>query len=119
MGPYVDVEVREKLEPLRRIVSIRGELDLQSGQAARRVLETAAPDDRALVIDLTECTFIDSSGLASLIETSRVRGPERAPVVVCEPGGAVAQLIALTGVDRVFRIVGSLADAGSAQPSET
>jgi len=111
----MDVEVRETIEPLRRIVAIRGELDLQSGQAARRVLKMAAPDERALVIDLTQCTFIDSSGLSTLIETSRIRGPERCPVIVCEPGGVVAQLISLTGVDQIFRIVASLADAESAE----
>ena len=115
----MDVEVRETSDPLRRIVSIRGELDLHSGQKVRRVLSTAAPDNRALLIDLTECTFIDSSGLASLIETSRVRGPERRPVIVCEPGGTVAQLISLTGVDRIFRVVASLTDAESVQTPET
>jgi len=111
----MDVDVRETIEPLRRIVAIRGELDLQSGQAAHRVLKMAAPDERTLVIDLTQCTFIDSSGLAALIEASRIRGPERSPVIVCEPGGAIAQLISLTGVDRIFRVVASLADAESAQ----
>jgi anti-anti-sigma factor len=109
----MDVEVRETIEPLARIVSIRGELDLASGLAARRVLSVAAPDARALVIDLTDCSFIDSSGLASLIETARVRGPDRPPVIVCEPGGAVAQLISLTGVHAIFRVVESLVDARS------
>lgn len=70
----MDVEVRETIEPLRRVVSIRGEFDLHSGQRARRVLLTGVPDDCALVIDLTKCTFIDSSGLASLIETRVFEG---------------------------------------------
>ena len=61
----------------RAIVGVRGDVDLATAPALRRqVFATLALPIRGVVIDLAYCTFIDSSGVAVLVE-ARNRAVER------------------------------------------
>jgi anti-sigma B factor antagonist len=55
-----------------RILALGGEIDLHFAPVLRTLLEqrTAMPPE-ALVLDLSEVTFIDSSGIAAIIEHLR------------------------------------------------
>jgi anti-sigma B factor antagonist len=65
----LDVEVRDEQD--RRRVVLRGELDLSSAPALREAIERVmAEDARAVVLDISALTFIDSTGLRAVL-TSR------------------------------------------------
>ena len=94
------------------VVPIRGEVTFSNIGDFDRKLERAFGDGaRNLVIDLTEVTFIDSSGLSALL-TASARARER--------GGAVALVLAqgeppsifrFRGVDRLLSLYPSQAEA--------
>jgi anti-sigma B factor antagonist len=51
-----------------RVVSVRGELDLSTAPDLEGPLEAAlAGGDASVLIDLTECEFIDSTGIALIV----------------------------------------------------
>ena len=80
------------------IVPVRGEVTFSNVGEFERKLELAFGDGaRNLVIDLTEVTFIDSSGLSALLTASR-RARER--------GGAVALVLAQGEPPSIFRFRG-------------
>jgi anti-anti-sigma factor len=90
------------------IVAI-GDIDVAGGplvDAAILDRESQLP----VVIDLTEVTFIDSSGLRSLLSASRRAGERGTEVVLRSPSAAVRRLLAITGTEGQFRIEGG--DAG-------
>lgn len=77
------------------IVVVDGELDLQHSVAFHAALDEAADGARAIVVDLCDCAFMDSTGLSALLVARRRMGP--GGLVVCRrDGGAVARLLDLT-----------------------
>lgn len=101
------------------IVTAAGEIDAHSARALREALVAAiAGGTIRLVADLSDVTFMDSSGLGVLVgklKDARVRGGELHIVAVQE---RVLRVFQITGLDGVFAIHDSLesalADLGSA-----
>lgn len=86
--------------PELTVIASQGEIDVSSVDAFRNALSEAvrAGADR-LVIDLSEVSFIDSSGLGALIDAqNRLRRDQRQLVVVAPSGSAVAVLLGLAGL---------------------
>jgi anti-anti-sigma factor len=75
-----------------------GEIDMDTSSILRRRLES---DPLVTVLDLRDVTFIDSTGLAVLINAKRDRADG---LILRSPAGAVARVLELSGMDRMFRI---------------
>jgi len=87
------------------IVSVRGELDLHTVATLEQELRQV--DGGALVLDLTETTFMDSTALGVLLKEA-TRRPGDLRLVVA---GEVRRLLEITGLDRRFRCTDSLEEA--------
>ncbi|MBF9029565.1 anti-sigma factor antagonist [Rhodobacterales bacterium HKCCE3408] len=66
-----------------------------------------------VVLDLSAVDFLDSSGLGAVVAARKLLGEGR-PLELAGLSVAVAKVMQLTRMDRVFRIHDSLADAQSA-----
>ncbi len=82
--------------PARGVVvaAVTGDLDLATSPQFEQALRQARPGDR-LVVDLSGCTFVDSSALRVLAARARASHEE---------GGAVAVVVSDPGVKRVLEI---------------
>src|ERR1700742_4554511 len=71
-GRGLDVEERRDGETA--VVALTGELDVASAARLQRTLARLIADDAssALTLDLSQLTFIDSSGLAAIVYASRL-----------------------------------------------
>lgn len=67
------------------------------------VEQAMARSDR-LVIDLTQTTFIDSTGLAVIIRAHRHRGETSEPMVIRSPSAAARKLLSISGVEQLVTI---------------
>lgn len=96
----------------RSVVTASGELDAHSAPALQEQLEplTTRPN-AAVVVDLTEVGFIDSTGLGVLVTTLKhVREVDgRLDVVVTSP--RVLKVLAITGLDVVIPLHSTLDEA--------
>jgi anti-anti-sigma factor len=82
------------------VVRVEGELDQASVPAVRETIEAAIADaPRGLLIDLSGCEFIDSSGLSLIVDARRRLGDGDARFGVCSPKAEVRRLLELTGID--------------------
>jgi anti-anti-sigma factor len=109
MTAQVDIDVVDGT----RVVSIEGEVDMANAQLVREALAAGAP--APLVVDLTRCAFMDSTGMRTLFQGAQDAGGT--PVVVCSPGNPIRELLNITSVDAVYRIVPTL-DEGLAAAAE-
>lgn len=66
-------------------------------------LGTIAPDP-TVVIDLSQCDYVDSAGLHVLRTFVRDRGADRVTLIV-PPGSPLHRVLEITELDRFFRIV--------------
>jgi anti-anti-sigma factor len=95
----------EELEGGIRAFTVCGELDMSSAPDLERLLEDAGEDSEASVIlDLSKCEFIDSTGIALIVRTwqriDRDAGADgRGRFVLCCANHQVRRLLEITGVE--------------------
>jgi anti-sigma B factor antagonist len=92
--------VRAELDNGLHTVSILGELDQATAPELRSALSDAfgAAADPVL-IDLSDCNFIDSTGLSLLVEAKRKLSEDDRGFGVCCADRDVRRLLELTGID--------------------
>ena len=71
----------------------------------------AAADARDILVDLSECDFLDSTGLAVLINSRRELAEEGRRLVACAPSPQVARLLEVTGFYRSEMVAPSVQEA--------
>lgn len=88
-----------------RAVNVIGELDQATTPELRQALDEATgADDGPVLIDLSECGFIDSSGLTLLVEIQRRLAEDERGFAVCCPRTEVRRLLELTGIDAAVEL---------------
>jgi anti-sigma B factor antagonist len=90
------------------IVAFTGEVDLESSPAAREILLKCLESTSKVIVDLSEVSYIDSSGVASLVEAlqaAKKNGSQFALAAVSEPTRRVLELARL---DKVFTLYDSV-----------
>jgi anti-anti-sigma factor len=99
------VEV-EELDAGVRSFNLGGELDHATAPELRGPLDSAIDAGaRAILIDLSDCTFIDSTGLSVLVHArSRLIDADGGKLEICCPDPQVRRLLEITGVDRAFGV---------------
>lgn len=82
------------------IVVLKGEHDLGSLPLVRGALEAATGEDQALVIDLSQATFVDSSILGAVLEARRQASEAgRGFAVACDGASEpVRRVLEVTGL---------------------
>jgi len=106
MTTMFTVEI-EELDGDNKAFNLRGELDHATADELRVPLEEAI--DRggsAFLIDLSGCSFIDSTGLSVLVHArSRVLDEgSGGRFEVCCPDAQIRRLLEITGIDRAFGV---------------
>ncbi|MDI6100937.1 STAS domain-containing protein [Actinoplanes sp. NEAU-A12] len=84
-------------------VSLAGECDLSTREHLTAVLLDAVHRARAVFVDLAELTFIDSSGVHSLVIAHHAAKHTGGRIYVMNAGGAVAAVLEMTGLDTLLR----------------
>src|SRR5215207_1759102 len=80
------------------VVVVRGEIDLLSAPQFDALVDEAILDGgvpRPLLVDLAECTFMDSSGLAVLLRARTRLADGGALAIACPEGSPPARLLEL------------------------
>jgi anti-sigma B factor antagonist len=99
------------------VVRVRGDVDMETAPRLRAVVQGALRGCSRLVFDLRLCEFMDSSGLAVVIEAHRQLGQLREAVAVRGLRRSVRMAMGVSGVDQIVTIedeepAPSLADPG-------
>ena len=90
------------------VVAFTGEVDLESSPAAREILLKCLESTSKVIVDLSKVSYIDSSGVASLVEAlqaAKKNGSQFSLAAASEPTRRVLELARL---DKVFTMYGSV-----------
>ena len=85
-------------------VFLDGEIDLERSPAARKALLAALGRGRALTVDMREVGYMDSSGIASLVEAFQKAGAGKLGFRLVHVGPRVLKVLQLARLDQVFQI---------------
>jgi anti-anti-sigma factor len=99
------------------VVRVRGEVDMSHEEELRGELRTAvAADTRGIVVDLTECEFIDSSGVRALLVSREAQSPKEGDerLAVAASSEQILRILTVMGIDRVIPIRPTVEEAAAA-----
>ena len=94
------------------VIRPTGTLDMNSVPTFRETLEAEVEGaQRGLIVLLDEIEFMDSAGIAVLIEGLKWSRSRSLPYILTQPTPAVQTVIELARLDNFFTITSSVADA--------
>ena len=97
------------------VVELRGELDVAEAAHAAASLAVVAASGREVILDLEGLEFIDSSGLAALVNARQHARRAGSDLLLAAPRPQVLRMLAITRLIDVFAVHARVDDAaGSA-----
>ena len=106
------LDVKTKSEDSVAIIEIEGEVDLYSSPDLRKaLLEMTKAQNKAILVDLAKVTYMDSSGVATLVEALQQVGKYEGKLKLANLRDAVKDVFDLSRLDKVFDIYESVEDA--------
>ncbi len=113
-SPPCTFETRQVGEAI--LVTAVGEIDIVGAAGLRTVLRAQLDAARPTVIlDLSEISFLDSSGLGALISAQRQTRLFQGSLTLLSPSPFVARLLHVTSLDKVFRVINDLGEFNGAE----
>lgn len=100
------LELNQHVEEDTHVLRVSGEVDLYSSPELRKAVQNmlAQASDR-IHIDLSEVAYMDSSGVATLVEGMRNAQAHNVAFVLYAPSESVMKVLTLSRLDSVFDIV--------------
>ncbi|MBF6170454.1 STAS domain-containing protein [Nocardia blacklockiae] len=93
------------------VLTVAGEVDLATAPALENAIEaTLGGDPAALIIDLSQVTFLASAGMAALVGAHQRAGQSTRIAVVAD-GPATGRQLKMTNLDQVFALHPTLDEA--------
>ncbi|UJP41673.1 STAS domain-containing protein [Cellulomonas palmilytica] len=90
-------EIRVEAEPGLTVVRMVGEIDVALREQASSSMVAALTGDGAIVVDASDVTFIDSSGLAFVMQLLRAAREAGIAVSLRDPSRAVRDVLEIVG----------------------
>ncbi len=108
MGFKIKCEEKENIG----VISIEGEVDMFTSPDLRdKLLPLFKKDVKGIIVDLSQVSFMDSSGIATLVEGLQWSKKNGREFVLTQLGTNVKNALALTKLDNVFNIQENTDDA--------
>ncbi|HTU70898.1 MAG TPA: STAS domain-containing protein [Candidatus Baltobacteraceae bacterium] len=112
MGEQLSIDITTENHGETVIYRLRGCLDLATSPSVRAALvEAAGGDKHDIIVDLTKLEYLDSTGLGALIGGHRRAIEKGGAIRLAVGNGAIARLLTITGLIRVFPVYATLEDA--------
>ena len=85
-------------------IAVRGDLDLATVGSLKPALEKAIATGEPTVLDLAECTFLDSSALKAIADAGRNAQEAGAGFAVARPSPQAARVLEISGLNEIVTI---------------
>jgi anti-sigma B factor antagonist len=101
------------------VIALEGEIDLEHASTVRRALLDSLKQGKGILVDLSKVSYIDSSGIASLVEGLQVARKQKLDLALVSVSQKVRRVLELARLDKVFAIHADIAAANAAPASPT
>ncbi|MCH8824552.1 MAG: STAS domain-containing protein [Planctomycetes bacterium] len=112
MSNTQQLEIFIESEGDAKIVRPVGDIDLSGAPALRQQISQAQQEHPTrLIVDLSGVPYMDSSGLATLVEAMQIARRNDALLIICSLQDKVRSIFEIARLDMVFKIAQSREDA--------
>ncbi|HZS48181.1 MAG TPA: STAS domain-containing protein [Blastocatellia bacterium] len=107
------MEISVKEDSAATIIQIKGDIDLYSSPKVRQTILNCVKSDNLgkILVDMTGVAYIDSSGVASLIEGLQLSNQRKRTFGIFGLSQRARAVIELARLDKVFKIFTTEAEA--------
>ena len=92
------------------VISLEGEVDLHCSPQARQQILEHLNQNRNVLVELERVEYIDSSGIASLVEGLKLAKTKRLEFALVSVSDPAMQVLKLARLDKVFPIHDAVGD---------
>ena len=92
------------------IIALSGDVDMQYSPTARSHILKSLGDRKNVLVDMSGVSYIDSSGIASLVEGLQLARSSQLEFGLVGVSDAALQVLQLARLDRVFKIKPTIDD---------
>ncbi len=93
------------------VIALHGDIDLSTSPEARTLLLEQIGKGKPVLVDMGGVTYIDSSGVASLVEALQGARENSVGFALAGVSAAAMRVLSLARLDQVFTIHDSVEDA--------
>jgi anti-sigma B factor antagonist len=87
------------------VLSVSGEIDIYTAPLFKQaVVRLVTEGNNEVIIDLTNVTFMDSSGFGTLLGATRRLRPSGGGLFLAGPNSTIQRMLRLTRLDTIMRI---------------
>lgn len=105
----MDLTLSQTTFPTHAVVEVLGEVDVHSAPQLRdRLLAVLADEAPAVIVDLDQVAFIDSTGLGALVAGLNEAKERRVAFLVACSLERILRLFRITGLDEIFALYPSV-----------
>jgi len=104
------MEYQTRSEGSYTVIALSGEVDLYYSPSAREQILKYLGRGQNVLVDLSGVSYIDSSGVASLVEGYQLARTKQLAFGLVGVSDAAMQVLQLARLDKVFPIHGSVAE---------
>ena len=104
------MEIKTREEGGYAILELAGEVDLSCSPEARKQILACLSAGKNLLVDLSAITYIDSSGVASLVEGYQTAKKQNLKFGLIGVSTAAMNVLQLARLDKVFPIHANVAE---------
>ena len=95
-----------------KVLDVTGEIDVYTAPQFRDAVNTVINSgQKHLVVDMTNVTYMDSSGFGALLSATRRLRPQGGTVNLVKVSSAIDRILTITRLNTVFTTYGSVEDA--------
>ena len=88
----------------REVIALRGSVDLEPSSRIRKALLETVSNKRDVLVDLSQVNYLDSSGIACLVEALQLAREHGAELGLVSVSTQAMRVLQLANLDKVFPI---------------
>src|SRR5690349_15617542 len=102
----LDMKIRD--EAGWQVIAVTGEVDLNSSPQLRKAVLSGIEKSPQVAVDLSAAEYMDSSGVATLVEALKSASERKKKFSLLKPSNAVTRVLELARLNSLFDIRASL-----------
>jgi anti-sigma B factor antagonist len=102
------LELKLRDEAGWHVIAVTGEVDLNSSPQLRKAVLSGIEKSPQVAVDLSAAEYMDSSGVATLVEALKSASAGKKKLALFKPSNAVTRVLELARLNSLFDIRASL-----------
>jgi anti-sigma B factor antagonist len=108
----MELDITSRSYEEQHVITVKGEIDLYSSTMLREyIFTTLQQQPRELIIDLDAVKYIDSSGIATMVEALQLANKSKTQFKVAGLSKNVLEVFELVKLEKVFNIYDTVDEA--------